>query len=76
MADVPVMTIMNEMKNPSKNDKFGEANRKDILATLKFLNGRGMLSDFHFKHWTDMANECKDAELLHLWWDSITSGAM
>jgi hypothetical protein len=64
------------MKNSNKNDKFVEANKKDILATYKFLYNRGMWSKFHYEQWSKMIEDCKDAETLHLAWDSIVSGAM
>lgn len=75
MADVPIATIMNQVKDGSNNKEFEKANRADVLATIEFLYKRGMWSKFHYNHWKKMANGM-DAEMLHLWWDAITSGAM
>ena len=71
--DTPVFILAN--KNRKTKDSFDNAVRNDIEATLKFLYKRGMWSKFHFKHWMAEIKEM-DSEMLHLWWDAITNGAM
>jgi hypothetical protein len=50
--------------------------KEDVIATLKFMYKRGMLSKHHYTYWLEAANKCEDPEVAHLWWDSITAGVM
>ena len=71
--DTPVFILAGKERTTKKS--FDDATRNDIEATLKFLYKRGMWSKFHFKHWIAEVKNM-DSEMLHLWWDAITTGAM
>lgn len=71
-ADVPLFAL-----GKNKGDKgFIKANKDDIAATINFLYQRGMWSKFHYVQWMNQLKKMDDAEMLHLWWDAITGGAM
>lgn len=70
--DAPVFLY----KEGRDDKEFITVTRNDIKATIDFLYKRGMWSKYHYMQWKKALDQIKDAETLHLWWDSIVSGAM
>ena len=75
MSDVPVF-IYRKDRSPKLKSAFVSSNKEDILATIAFLYKRGMWSKFHHDKWSAEVKDSNCEEYLHLYWDSITSGAM
>ena len=71
--DAPIFLYDDNRKN---KESFMTATRADIISTIKFLYKRGMWSKYHYTHWMKEAEGIESEEMLHLWWDSIVSGAM
>jgi len=72
MADVPMFLF----KDKKDDKKFIKETKADIKAVIDLLYKRGMWSRYHYGFWTAELDKCTSAEMLHLWWDSIVSGAM
>lgn len=68
--------VTEKQKMSPKKAKFTANTREDIQATMDFLLSRGMWSKYHHTHWSAFLSECGDPEMLHLWWDAITTGSM
>ena len=71
--DVPVFLVCG---TNGVNQEHVKAMRTDIMDTIKFFYKKGFWSKHHYTHWLQAAKDMEDPEKLHLWWDSITTGAM
>ena len=74
--DVPMFIFMPNRVNTPRQKKFIKDTKADISATISFLYSRGMWSKYHYNKWMAELKACDNEEVLHLWWDSIVSGAM
>ena len=72
--DTPIFILAN--KDRKNKASFDSAAKADIKATMQFLFKRGMWSKYHYTHWMRELESMECSEMLHLWWDAITGGAM
>lgn len=76
MADVPVFLYLEERKGSKVSETFLKDTKADIQAVLDLLMQRGMWSEYHYKKWSAELKACGSEEVVHLWWDAITTGTM
>ena len=76
MADVPMFIFSKKREGSSEQKKFIQDTKADIKAVIDLLYKRGMWSKYHYEKWSKELSMCNNEEMLHLWWDSITTGAM
>ena len=74
--DVPMFLVTEKQKMTPAKAKFAVDTKGDIQAVMDVLLERGMWSKYHHTHWSNFLKEMTCSEKIHLWWDSITTGAM